>query len=96
MRHDATLELARQGDALIVNGEVFDFAPLPEGGLLPQEAIASLWFNGPVQRLGGALHLSLVLPHGADAPEAMRFPQPVLADTDGPIPLSADPAGEDA
>jgi hypothetical protein len=95
MRHDATLELARLGDTLVVNGEVFDFAPLPEGGLLPAEAIASAWFSGPVQRLGGALHLSLVLPHGADAPDALRFPQPVLADSDGPITLPAALAGKD-
>jgi hypothetical protein len=87
MRHDGTIALSRKGDTLIVNGEAFDFAPLPEGGQLPAAAIASPWFAGPVQRLGGVLHLTLILPHGVPAPQATLFPLPVTAAKDGPIML---------
>ena len=87
MRHDARLALARKGDALVINGEVFDFAPLPEGGSLPTSAIASPWFAGPVMRLDGVLHLALILPHGVSAPRAALFPAPLSVPRDGPIAL---------
>ena len=77
MRRDETLTLERQGDALILNGELFDFSPLPEGATLPVEAIPSDWFAGPVQRDGGQLQVMLVLPHGPNAPQNTRFPAPI-------------------
>lgn len=86
-RRDTPLTLSRQGDALTINGEVFDFAPLPEGATLPREAIASDWFAGPVERVGGALRLSLVLPHGANAPQETLFPAPLTLTGDGPVTL---------
>jgi len=85
---DDRLTLERKGDVLTVNGEAFDFGPLPEGGTLPAAAIASAWFAGPVTRIGGVLHLTLILPHGHNAPEATRFPVPVTAG-DGPVALPA-------
>lgn len=36
---DERLSLSRAGDVLTVNGQAFDFTPLPEGGELPTEAI---------------------------------------------------------
>lgn len=94
MRHDDRLDLTRKGDALIVNGEVFDFAPLPEGASLPAAAIASRWFAGPVHRIGGTLHLALLLPHGMPAPGETLFPAPVSAAQDGPIALPPYTLGE--
>ncbi|HCI1794214.1 TPA: hypothetical protein NOE57_006458, partial [Pseudomonas aeruginosa] len=32
---DERLSLSRAGDVLTVNGQAFDFTPLPEGGELP-------------------------------------------------------------
>lgn len=87
VRSDETLILARRDDALLINGEVFDFAPLPEGGTLPADAVESAWFVGPVRRVGGGLHLTVMLPHGADAPSEALFPVPVIVEEDGPIPL---------
>jgi hypothetical protein len=86
-RRDTPLTLSRQGDALTINGEVFDFAPLPEGATLPREAIASDWFAGPVERVDGALRLSLVLPHGANAPQETLFPAPLILTGDGSVTL---------
>ncbi|HBO1688137.1 TPA: hypothetical protein L4F78_006352, partial [Pseudomonas aeruginosa] len=56
---DERLSLSRDGDVLIVNGQVFDFTPLPDGGELPAEAIGSEWFAGPALRRAGGLELIL-------------------------------------
>ena len=87
VRRDETLSVERDGDTLIVNGEPFDLSPLPEGATLPPKAIESDWFAGPVSRIDGALHLCLTLPHGPDAPEETRFPEPITDPPDGPITL---------
>lgn len=87
VRRDDTLSLARKGDALIINGETFDFAPLAEGAVLPPEAIASDWFAGPVTRSDGALHIALFLPHGPDAPRRTLFPEVIDDPADGVVTL---------
>ncbi len=81
------LSLSRAGDVLTVNGQVFDFTPLPEGGELPAESIGSEWFAGPVLRRAGQLELILRFPLADDASAAARFPEPLLIDTDGPVEL---------
>jgi hypothetical protein len=86
-RRETPLTLSRNGDALTLNGAVFDFAPLPEGATLPPEAIASDWFAGPVERVGGTLRLTLVLPHGANAPQETLFPVPLTLTGNGPVSL---------
>lgn len=88
-RRDDMLTLAKAGDTLTINGAVFDFGPLSEGAELPPEAVACAWIAGPVRREGGALHLSLILPHGPNAPEAAKFPAPITVQADGPIALPA-------
>ncbi|RQB66591.1 hypothetical protein [Pseudomonas aeruginosa] len=84
---DERLSLSRAGDVLTVNGQAFDFAPLPEGGELPAEAIGSEWFAGPVLRRAGRLELILRFPLAADASDAARFPEPLLIEADGPVEL---------
>ncbi len=86
VRMTTALVAVIKGDVLVLNGEAFDFSPLPEGAVLPAAAMGSAWFAGPVERIGGALHLSLILPHGANAPAQTRFPSPVTAG-DGPVDL---------
>jgi hypothetical protein len=88
-RRDGRPTFERQGDTLLINGEAFDFSGIPEGATLPAEAVASDWIAGPVSREGGVLHFTLLLSHGANAPEAARFPQPVTVTSDGPITLPA-------
>jgi hypothetical protein len=89
MRRDDRLILHRAGDVLMINGRAFDFGPLPEGAALLREAIDSEWFAGPVERIGGELHLVLLLPHGSKAPEATRYPAPLHLDCDGPVSVPA-------
>lgn len=90
IRMDETLTASRAGDVLILNGEAFDFAPLPDGDTLPSEAIASEWIVGPVSRIDGVLHLTLRLPHGPNPSHAVAFPEPITVKQDGPLPLPAD------
>ena len=93
IRSDASLTLTRQGDTLIINGVVYDFGPLAEGATLPREAIACDWLASDVTRIGGTIHLTLILPHGQiplNAPPEARVvthPDPITVTTDGPIPL---------
>ncbi|MCG7622290.1 hypothetical protein [Epibacterium sp. Ofav1-8] len=89
MRLDRALSVSRQGDSLTINGETFDFAPLQEGDVLPRAAVACDWLAADVTREGGVIRLTLILPHGPDAPEATRFPQPLSLTGDGPVPLPA-------
>ncbi|HBP1650766.1 TPA: hypothetical protein L5V32_000886 [Pseudomonas aeruginosa] len=84
---DEHLSLVRIGDVLTVNGQSFDFTPLPEGGELPAEAIGSEWFAGPALRRAGGLELILRFPLAADASAAARFPEPLLIEADGPVEL---------
>ncbi|HBW09466.1 MAG: hypothetical protein JL55_18945 [Pseudomonas sp. BICA1-14] len=94
VRLDETLAANRAGDVLTLNGEAFDFGPLPEGGTLPAEAIASDWIIGPVSRIDGELHLTLRLPHGPNPSRAVAFPEPLTVLEDGPVPLPFDPKPE--
>ncbi|MCG7630536.1 hypothetical protein MHM88_22270 [Epibacterium sp. MM17-32] len=89
MRQDQALSVSRQGDSLTINGETFDFTPLQEGDVLPRAAVACDWLASDVTRAGGEIRLTLILPHGPEAPEATRFPQPLSLTGDGPVPLPA-------
>ena len=86
-RSDATLSLARQGTSLIINGEAFDFGPLPDGAVLPRDAVACDFLASDVTRIAGVLHLTLILPHGANAPPQTLFPAPIDLAMDGPASL---------
>lgn len=74
VRADAQLTATISGDTLTVNNQVLDFAPLPEGASLPSEAVDTEWLQGTVTRIDGEIHLTLLLPHGANAPYETRFP----------------------
>jgi len=82
-----TLNVVRHGDALTINGRVFDFSPLPDGATLPAEAIDCEYIAGPVERVDGQLRLTLLLPITSNASEAARFPEPIIDPADGPLEL---------
>ncbi|GGD22223.1 hypothetical protein [Sinisalibacter lacisalsi] len=88
VRHDGTLTIRKTADVLTINGEDFDFGPLPAGATLPQEAIGSPHFAADVERdESGTLCVTLLFPVGANASEAARFPAPITVAADGPINL---------
>ncbi len=89
-RRDDVVAVSVAGDVLFLNGEAFDFGPLPEGATLPQDAIDCEWFAGPVSRENGSLRLTLLLPHGANPSQNVAFPQPIVTQGDGPVTLPVD------
>lgn len=90
---DAVLALHRAGDRLTVNGMVYDFAPLPEGAVLPQAAVGGEWLASDVTRKAGRLKLGLILPCTSDAPETVRFPAPIDPVPEGEVALPGLPPG---
>lgn len=89
IRSDKTLTIEKTGDILTVNGESFDFSPIPEGGLLPQDAVTSDVILSDVERIDGEITLTARLPIGPDAPEHVRFPtEPYHLDTDRKVILA--------
>lgn len=84
-RYD-TLTLERSApDRLRINGELFNFGPLPDGGTIPD--VPSEWIVGPVERIDGEIHLTLILPHGPNPSQAVAFPEPIHVTQNGPITL---------
>lgn len=96
VRIDGTITVTKAGDKLTVNRRVFDFSVVPDGATLPADAIDSEWFAGPVERINGELVVTLRLPHGPDAPEHVRFPQPLENVQDGIVPIPAEEAANGA
>lgn len=89
-RRDDTLTLERTSpDRLRINGELFNFGPIPEGGTLPAGIVPSDWIVGPVERIDGDIHLTVILPHGPNPTEAQAFPQPIIVTEDGTINVDA-------
>ena len=84
---DGTLTVLKSGDALIVNGETFDFSQLTEGSTLPAEAIECEYIVGPVTRVDGEIELTLLLPITCDASEAAKYPEPITMTADGEVIL---------
>lgn len=77
MRRKDQLTAVVAGDVLTINGEAFDFSALPEGATLPREAVVCDWLASDVARQNSEICLTLVLPHGGNAPQQTLFPAPV-------------------
>lgn len=86
-RRDDALVVSRTGDILTLNGENFDFSELGEGEVLPRDAVATSWLVSDITRVGGQIELSLILPLGANASEAARFPEALVLTEDGNVEL---------
>ncbi|MFN3292883.1 MAG: hypothetical protein ACK414_05355 [Gemmobacter sp.] len=91
IRSEAVLSVHRQDEVLSVNGTAWDLSPLPEGARLPPGACEGLGLMAPVTRQGGVLQVVLALPHGLDAPEAVRFPAALDPAPQGPVDLPGHP-----
>ena len=90
---DTAPVLSVNGASITINSQEFDFGFLNAGDTLPKSAIMSEHFCGDVSRTGDTVEVTIRLPHGPDAPESIRFPQPILVEQDGPITL---PGEDDA
>ncbi|RLL71292.1 hypothetical protein [Paenirhodobacter hankyongi] len=88
MRRDDTLAVSVAGDVLTLNGAALDLGALAPGESLPCDEIGCEWIASDIVRgEGGEIALTLILPHGAEATDARRFPQPVTVTADGPVAL---------
>ena len=90
MRRDDTLEVSKTGDVLTINGETLDLSALPDGATLPADAVSCEWITGPIERIDGEIHLTLILPHGPNPSPEVAFPEPITVTVDGPITLPGD------
>lgn len=78
-------------DTLTINGEIFDFGPLPEGAILPRSAIDSYWFASNVTRVNGEILLTLRLPYRLTPPsDSVAFPKPIRVTKAGAVKLPFD------
>lgn len=76
------LVLFKEGDKLVFNGEsvlVRDFLCVEEHD--------HPWIAGPVIEIDGEIQVQIILPHGPDAPETTRFPDPITVAVDGQVAL---------
>ncbi|MGO1717854.1 MAG: hypothetical protein ACTHZY_11315 [Halomonas sp.] len=75
------------GDALIIDGDRFDFAPLPDGAILPEDAIDSEWFPTDVKRVNGELHITLIVPFSPWQRDVLGEGFVIENPADGPLQL---------
>ncbi|MBJ2271335.1 hypothetical protein JFT60_28580 [Pseudomonas sp. MF6772] len=83
----ATLEIKKRSDVLTINGERYDFRPLPEGATLPMEAISGTWISQPVRRVDGELIITIRFPVGPEATAAALYPADIINPPDGNVRL---------
>lgn len=81
------LVISKRSDVLTVNGERFDFRPLPEGATLPAHAIECDYIEQDVKRAGGELIITFRLPVSSDASAAACFPSDLINPPDGNVSL---------
>jgi len=86
-RMDMQFSGAVDGDVIAVNGQSLDFSPLQDGGELPATAINASWMVGGAYRQDGEVYLTLICPHGTNAPYETRFPSNDYISVEGVIPF---------
>lgn len=89
LRDDA-LTVSKASDVLTINGEPFDFSDLPDGATIPAGEVPCEWIVGTVERVGGDLRLTLILPHGPKPESWQAFPEPIISPEDGQLDLPWD------
>lgn len=95
-RCDEDLTVRKNGDVLTINGEAFDFTTLPDGATIPDGIVPCRWIVGPVERIDGAINITLILPHGPNPSETVAFPSSIENPPDGVIDLPREPSNVDA
>lgn len=89
------LSLEKTGDRLRINGELFNFNSLPDGATIPAGVIPCDYIIGPVERVDGEIHITLLLPHSMQPSKAQAFPEPLDDVPDGVVDIPADTVFEE-
>lgn len=87
---DKLLSVSKRGDALVINGEAYDFSSLPEGATIPAGVIPCPLIFGPVDRLGGRIVLTILLPCRYDSSHERLHSPPIIDPPDGVIAFIGD------
>lgn len=94
-RRDDTLTIEQTTtDRLRINGELFNFATMEDGDVIPSGTIPCDWIAGPVKKIDGEVRLTLILPNGPNPSQAVAFPEPITVTEDGPIALPGEEAAD--
>lgn len=86
---DVEIVAVKDGDAISINYELFDFSNVGEGDTLPGSSAHGGWFLGDISRLNGELTLTLLMPIPINYSQAQAFPAPLLGVKDGVIQFPA-------
>lgn len=92
VRANTPLEGSVQGDLLTLNGQVLDFSEVAEGVATPFTSFNCPWLGSDIVRSGGEIYLTLIIPHGPNAPQETLFPSnfdTFLTVGAGPVPVPA-------
>lgn len=94
IRSDENLTVEKNGDRLRINGELFNFNPIPDGGDLDASLTNCEWVVGLISRVNGEIELTLRLPHGPNPSNSVAFPEPLENVPDGIVNIPFDPPEE--
>lgn len=76
---DAELRLEKSRSFLKINGFPCYFGTLNDGDEIPPEAIDCDWIFGSIKKIDGIVHLTIIMPYSdANAPDHIRFPEPLM------------------
>lgn len=84
---DKVLTVRKRGDVLTINGERFDFRPMPDNSTLPPSAVACEWIDHEIKKISGELEITIRLPFSSESSEAVRFPADLFNPPDGKLVL---------
>ncbi|WP_116818235.1 hypothetical protein [Pseudomonas syringae] len=83
-RRDDAFVVEKKGAVLIINGEAFDFSPMPAGSTLPRSAITSEWFAGDVE-YEQDLTVHIIMPVPANYSPEQAYPVDLIDVPDGVV-----------
>lgn len=83
------ISVSTSGDTLTINNTSYDLSVIPDGATLPNapEATGCGYFVGDIERIDGELHITLLLPIAGKAGQEACFPEPIIVEQDGDVPL---------
>ena len=82
-RRDDNLVVEINAEIVKINGKAFDLSVIPNGATLPASATGSEYFIDEISRVNNVLVFTLLLPHGANPPRAIAWPEAVKKTPDG-------------
>lgn len=90
IRMDAPVPaIAIEGDIITIDGDLINLASYDA------EAAPHPMIVGQPALVDGAWQITVLLPHGADAGESVRFPEPVGLEEDGPVSMVMEARSQD-